>query len=82
MVFVWWFLTSGAEIRERLTGHLCPGLVPWLLCPTLSRTQTAELTPRAYGLWISELAALPALPSATSLSSTALHLTYSSPWTR
>jgi hypothetical protein len=82
VVFIWQFLTSDAETQERLTGHLCPGLVPWLLCPALSQTQIAELTPRAYRLWISDLTGLPALPSIISLSSSALYLTYSSPWTQ
>jgi hypothetical protein len=52
------FLTSGAKTQERLTECCCPGLVPWLSCPALSRTQTAELTPHVYGLWISDLTAL------------------------
>jgi hypothetical protein len=82
VVFVQQYLTSGAETQERLTGCPCPGLVPWLLCPALSQTQTAELTPRVYRLWISDLTALPVLPSTISLSSSALHLTYSSPQTR
>jgi hypothetical protein len=81
VVFVWSFLTSGVKTWARLKGQLCLRLVPWLLCPALSWTQTAVLTPCAYGLWILDPTALPALPSTTSLSSTALHLTCFSPWT-
>jgi hypothetical protein len=78
VVFIWHYLTSGAETWERLKGRSGLGLLPWLLCSALSRTQTAELTPDVYGLWILDLIALLALPSIISLSSTALHLTYSS----
>jgi hypothetical protein len=44
------------------------GLLPWPSCPALSWTQTAELTPRASGLWISDLTSLPAFPSIIGLS--------------
>jgi hypothetical protein len=81
VVFVWQCLTSGAKTWERVTGCSSLELLPWPLCAVLSRTQTAELTPRAYGLWISDLTALLAFPSIISLSSTAVHLTYSSPQT-
>jgi hypothetical protein len=68
VVFVRQFLTSRAKIREMLTGCSGPGLLPWPLCPALSQTQTAELTPCASGLWILDLTALPAFPSIISLS--------------
>jgi hypothetical protein len=51
-----------------VTGRYGPGLLPWLSCPALSRTQTAELTPRASRLRVSDLTALPAFPSIVSLS--------------
>jgi hypothetical protein len=78
VVFIQLFLTSGAETRERLKGCFSLGLLPWPSCPALSWTKTTELIPLAYGLWISELTALPAFPSILSLSSTALYLIYSS----
>jgi hypothetical protein len=67
-VFIQKYLISGAETQERLTGRSGLGLLPWPSCPALSQTQTAELTPRASGLWISELTALPAFLSIISLS--------------
>jgi hypothetical protein len=44
------------------------GLLPWPSCSALSRTQTAELTPHASRLWISDLTALLAFPSIINLS--------------
>jgi hypothetical protein len=82
MVFARQYVTSGAKNQERLTGCSGLGLVPWISCPPLSHTQTAELTPHVYRLWISDFTALPALPSTTRLSCTARHLTYSSPQIR
>jgi hypothetical protein len=81
VVFIGQFLTSGAETWERLTRRSSTGMVPQLSFPAFSWTQTAELTPCVYGLWILDLTALLAFPSITSLSSSALHLTYSSPQT-
>jgi hypothetical protein len=52
VVFIQQYLTSGAETQERLSGCSGLGLFPWPSCPALSRTQTAELTPCASGLWI------------------------------
>jgi hypothetical protein len=68
MVFIQQFLTAGAKTQERLIGCSGQGLLPWPSCPALSQTQTAELTPRASGLWISDLTALLAFPSIISLS--------------
>jgi hypothetical protein len=67
-VFIWQFLTSGAETWEKLTGRSNLGLLPWPSCPALSRTQTAKLTPHASRLWILKLTALQAFPSIVSLS--------------
>jgi hypothetical protein len=68
MVFTWQYLISGAETWERLTGCSGLGLVPWPLCSALSQTQTAELTPCASRLWISDLTALLAFLSIISFS--------------
>jgi hypothetical protein len=67
VVFVLQFLTSGDETWEKLTRHSSLELVPWLSCPALSQTQTAEWTTRVYGLWTLDLTALPAHPSTTFL---------------
>jgi hypothetical protein len=68
VVFIRQYLTSGTETWQRLTGRSSPGLVPWLSCPALSQTQTAELTPCASRLWILDLTALLSFPSIISLS--------------
>jgi hypothetical protein len=58
------------------------GLLLWPPpCPALFWTQTAELTPRASGPWISDLTALPAFPSFISLSLPLLS-TWPTPQTR